>query len=42
MKPKLSDITNEFKLDQNVQASGYSVEEESLLLEVEVECGFEK
>ena len=33
-KPKLSDITNEFKLDKNVQASGFSAEDEDLLLEV--------
>lgn len=35
MKPKLSDITNEYMLDRNVQASGYTPEEESLLLEVD-------
>ena len=30
----LGEIVNEFKLDQEVQASGFTVEEESLLLEV--------
>ena len=33
-KPKLGEIVNEFKLDQEVQASGFTAEEESLLLEV--------
>lgn len=33
-KPKLNVIVNEFKLDQEVQASGFTTEEESLLLEV--------
>ena len=33
-KPKLGEIMNEFKLDQEVQASGFTAEEESLLLEV--------
>ncbi|OAO16293.1 serine/threonine-protein kinase RIO2 [Blastocystis sp. ATCC 50177/Nand II] len=33
-KPKLGEIVNEFKLDQEVQASGFTAEEESLLLEM--------
>ena len=34
--PHLKEITNEFKLDCSVQASGFSEEEEKLLLEVGV------
>lgn len=35
-KPVLSAIENEFKLDQNVQASGFTEEDEELLLDVGV------
>lgn len=34
-------IVNEFKLDQEVQASGFTAEEESLLLEVGEKGGCE-
>lgn len=32
--PRLSDVENEFKLDRSVEASGFSAEDERMLLEV--------
>ena len=32
--PRLSDVENEVKLDRSVEASGFSAEDERMLLEV--------
>ena len=39
--PRLSDVENEFKLDRSVEASGFSAEDERMLLEVGEETGAE-